>query len=564
MDPEEHPVHPLGSRARVLLVGVFGPYAQDDVYGSRIINPMELFHNQVTRVQHAFSFRAFHQTWGLMFLQVNLKAPVTLLDFPSEARFVEELKKQPYDVIGIGSITTNLLKVRRMCRLIRKHQPGATIVVGGHIANATDLRRFVPADHYVTGEGVRWMRRFLGEDENQPIRHPLIWTNVASRVLGLPLGDKHHGLEDATLIPGVGCPMGCNFCSTSALFGGKGKSIDFYQTGAELFEVMCDLEKHLDAKGFFVMDENFLLNKRRALELLDLMERHGKPWYLKVFSSVDVLRKWTPDQLVALGVAWIWMGLEGENAQYRKLAGTDTRQLVRSLQEHGIRILGSSIIGLENHTPENIDEVIDYAVSHDADMHQFMLYTPIPGTPFYDDMQAKGLLTSYSDIQAGDIHGQRLFNYRHQHITDGAETRFLQRAFDRDFQVNGPSIVRIARTLLRGWKRHKDDPNARIRARFAYEADNLPVRYAAAVWAARERYRADPHRHRIISEVLEALYAEFGRKARRSAPVLGRHLYHSLCCEEQRLQNGWTYEPPTFYITNSEHGPEGATHVVGV
>lgn len=41
--------HPLGSQANVLLTSVFGPYAQDDEYGSRAINPMELYHNQVTR-----------------------------------------------------------------------------------------------------------------------------------------------------------------------------------------------------------------------------------------------------------------------------------------------------------------------------------------------------------------------------------------------------------------------------------------------------------------------------------------------------------------------------------
>ena len=43
--------HPLAGRARVLLTSVFGPYAQDDQYGSRLINPMELYHNQVTRVR---------------------------------------------------------------------------------------------------------------------------------------------------------------------------------------------------------------------------------------------------------------------------------------------------------------------------------------------------------------------------------------------------------------------------------------------------------------------------------------------------------------------------------
>ena len=88
----DHPVHPLGSQSRVLLASVFGPYAQDDQYGSRVINPMELYHNQVTRVQHAFSFRSFFRSWGLMLIQVNLKAPCTLLDFPSQERFIEEIK----------------------------------------------------------------------------------------------------------------------------------------------------------------------------------------------------------------------------------------------------------------------------------------------------------------------------------------------------------------------------------------------------------------------------------------------------------------------------------------
>ena len=47
--------HPKGVRARVLLSSVFGPYAQDDEFGSRTINPMELYHNQVTKAQGSFS-----------------------------------------------------------------------------------------------------------------------------------------------------------------------------------------------------------------------------------------------------------------------------------------------------------------------------------------------------------------------------------------------------------------------------------------------------------------------------------------------------------------------------
>jgi hypothetical protein len=544
-------------------MSVFGPYAQDDQYGSRLLNPMELYHNQVTRVQHAFSFRSFIRSWGLMLIQVNLKAPCTLLDFPSEERFVEELKAREYDVIGISSIIPNLIKVRRMCRLVRKYQPDAVIVVGGHIANTPDLKKWVDADHVVKGEGVRWMRRFLGEDESQPIRHPRTISNIAPRIIGVPLS-RHPGVEEATLIPSVGCPMGCNFCSTSAMFGGKGKCIEFYHTGDEVFDIMCALEADLHVQSFFIMDENFLVNRQRALRLLELMEKHGKPWSLKVFGSVNVLQRYTMEQLVALGVDWVWVGLEGKDSRYGKLAGTDTMELVRSLQSHGIRVLGSSIIGIEEHAPENIDEVIDHAVRHNTDLHQFMLYTPIIGTPLYAEQQAKGTLLGASEFHLADIHGQLKFNFRHSHITDGREGEFILRAFDRDFALNGPSVVRIIRTLLQGWKRYKNHPNARIRARFAYQAANLPVKYAGALWAARRRYRRDPHSEQLISRVLAEVYAEFGWKARLAAPVVGRYLYHTLCREERRLQNGWTYEPPTFFETNSADGPKEATRVEGI
>ena len=47
---------------RVLLTSVFKPFAVDDEFGSRAINPAELYHNQVTREQGPFSLRVFHRT----------------------------------------------------------------------------------------------------------------------------------------------------------------------------------------------------------------------------------------------------------------------------------------------------------------------------------------------------------------------------------------------------------------------------------------------------------------------------------------------------------------------
>ena len=542
-------VHASGSRARVLLTSVFGPYAQDDEYGSRVLNPMELYHNQVTRVQGPFSLRMFHRSWGLMLIQANVQAPCTVLDFPTLDRFVEEIRNHRYDVVGISSIIPNVLKVKKMCELVRQYQPDATIVVGGHIANVPDLDERIDADRIVKGEGVRWFRGFLGEDQDRPLCHPIIKSGIGTRNLGVTPKVKPDAVA-AALIPSVGCPMGCNFCSTSAMFGGKGKFVNFYDTGDELFDVMCQLEKSMQIQSFFVMDENFLLHRRRALRMLELMERHDKSWALYVFSSANVLRSYSVDQLVSMGISWVWMGLEGKDSRYTKLHGTDAFALVRELQSHGIRVLGSTIIGLEEHTPENIDEAIDYAARYDTDFHQFMLYTPIPGTPLHVELSSQGRMKDESEYHVGDIHGQLILNYRHPHIPEGEEAEMMVRAFQRDFEVNGPSIARIVRTTLAGWKRHKDHPDPRIRRRFAWESKELATTFSAVLWAMKRYYRRNPRMRVKMGRILGDLYQEFGWKSRLSAALAGPYVLWKTRQEERRLAQGWTYEPPTFYETN--------------
>jgi hypothetical protein len=125
-------LHPKGSRARVLLSSVFGPYAQDDEFGSRSLNPMELYHNQVTKAQGSFSLRRFHRSWGILMIQENISAPCAVLDFPTREAFARELQANNYDIVGISSIIVNVGKAREMCRMIRELSPCSTIVVGGH------------------------------------------------------------------------------------------------------------------------------------------------------------------------------------------------------------------------------------------------------------------------------------------------------------------------------------------------------------------------------------------------------------------------------------------------
>ena len=265
-----------------------------------------------------------------MMIQKNISAPCSVLDFPTREAFARELTTNHYDIVGLSAIIVNVLKLQEMCRMVRELSPASVILVGGHVAAIPGLEAMIDADHIVRGEGISWMRRYLGEDEHAPVRHPAIVSGLQARIMGMRLPDRKGGTA-ATIIPSVGCPMGCNFCTTSAFFGGKGKFVNFFETGDELFDVMCGIESELKVHSFFVMDENFLLHRTRAMRLLERMKHAGKSWELSVFASANAIRKYTMQELVALGISWVWMGLESPRSSYNKL---QTAEVLRPLRIH--------------------------------------------------------------------------------------------------------------------------------------------------------------------------------------------------------------------------------------
>jgi hypothetical protein len=173
-----------------------------------------------------------------------------------------------------------------------------------------------------------------------------------------------------------------------------------------------------------------------------------------------------------------------------------------------------------------------------------MLYTPVPGTPLHQQMSEQGRMLK--DVDFADVHGQFKFNFKHAAISREDSKRFLDWAFWRDFEVNGPSLYRISRTLLAGFKRYKDFPNARVRERFSREMHRLNGVYSSALWAMEREFRKVDGR---VSEQIRALRNEFKKESgivsRWLPAVLGPTLLWTTRREERRLAQGKTYEPPT-------------------
>lgn len=80
------------------------------------------------------------------------------------------------------------------------------------------------------------------------------------------------------------------------------------------------------------------------------------------------------DNLVRLGVNLVWIGVESQSGpQFAKNVGIDFPALIQRLREHGIGVLTSGILCIEHHTPQNMQEDIDYLISLKPDLIQFML-----------------------------------------------------------------------------------------------------------------------------------------------------------------------------------------------
>jgi hypothetical protein len=174
-----------------------------------------------------------------------------------------------------------------------------------------------------------------------------------------------------------------------------------------------------------------------------------------------------------------------------------------------------------------------------------MLYTPVPGTPLFQQMSEQGRMLG--DVDLADIHGQDQFNFQHAAISRADSKHFLDMAFARDFERNGPSLYRMCRTMLQGWRRYREDPDQRVRERFTHDAAKLRTAYNAALWAMEKHLKSVNHE---ISGEIRALRLEiekeFGALASAASRLGGPLLLWASRREEQRLASGWTYEPPTF------------------
>jgi radical SAM superfamily enzyme YgiQ (UPF0313 family) len=475
---------------RLLLCGVFKPFGVKDETTEPLCS-MELLNNQVTREQGIHSPRSNNPSFALYLMAENLHIPVTVLDFPSWEEFTKEIDSEAYTHVGISFISPNIAKAGRMAAYVRSRSPRTQIILGGHGTAIPELREIVDCDEICHGEGVAWLRKYFGEDADQPISHPVVPSSINAFIYGSPIMGKA-----GIIIPGVGCQNSCRFCCTSHKFDRQ--YIPFLRTGSDIFMACRKSEEKLGVDDFGLMDENFCKDPYRARKLLEEMEKHGKPYTFSTFSSAETITKLGVDFLVRLGVNFLWIGVESKADLFEKTKGIDLHDLIANLQSHGVTVLASAILFLEHHDKETIHEEIDWAIGLESDLLQFMELGPNPGTRLYQEYEAAGKIIP--GIPWTRKHGQDEIWFRHPHFTLPETASYLRDAFVKKYLTHGPGVLNMAMTAIKGYLRLKAEIAEREQSGLTWDSNTL--QYVSGRHPAPDAFM----RHRLNSMRRHALH----------------------------------------------------------
>jgi radical SAM superfamily enzyme YgiQ (UPF0313 family) len=192
-----------------------------------------------------------------------------------------------------------------------------------------------------------------------------------------------------------GCPFACTYCCSSRTLGKRYRARSPENVVREI-RLLCETYhlKHIE-----LVDDIFTLDQKRAVRFSELMtaERLDVRWIAS--SRVDTISRGAMQAMSKAGLEMLYFGVESGSQRVLDLMkkGTSTKQAQSAFslaRSAGVKTAGSFILGYPGETLSEMWQTIRFARTLDPEYAQFCILTPYPGTPIYDDLKGKGLLTT--------------------------------------------------------------------------------------------------------------------------------------------------------------------------
>ena len=191
----------------------------------------------------------------------------------------------------------------------------------------------------------------------------------------------------ATVLTDYGCPWPCTFCVISTL-GHSTRPVE---------DVLEEVDALIESgtTELFVADQTFGVRRERALELARAFAERDLSW--TAFTRPDLADDELLNAMRAGGCHTLIMGVESADdavleACKKGYASDSVRGAFARARSHGLRTVGTFVVGLPDETEGSLERTLDLALSLDLDFMSLNVAVPRFGTPFRADVVASGMV----------------------------------------------------------------------------------------------------------------------------------------------------------------------------
>jgi radical SAM superfamily enzyme YgiQ (UPF0313 family) len=314
------------------------------------------------------------------------------------------------DLVMVGGMEVQ--KAGMVDILARSRGLGVRTMVGGPYASSEPERMLTLADHVVVGEPDEVFGEIAAALEAGTAKRlyevtdkPDVTCTPIPRFDLLKLGSY----ASMSIQFSRGCPFQCEFCDIIILYGRKPRTKHPQQVTAEL-DALLSLGW---MKQVFIVDDNFIGNHARALELCVELEKwqhaHGSPVMFYTEASMDLARKTAlVEAMVKANFFYVFLGIESpskeslqETKKFQNLA-VDPVNCIDILHEKGLWVTGGFIVGFDSDTDDIFERQIEFIERTAIPWALLNSLHAMPRTALYERMQKEGRLLVESEHSSGD------------------------------------------------------------------------------------------------------------------------------------------------------------------
>jgi radical SAM superfamily enzyme YgiQ (UPF0313 family) len=300
---------------------------------------------------------------------------------------------------------------------------GRRTVVGGPIASSLPAEE-LKADHIVIGEAESLIAD-LARDLEQGTAKPLYQAAEKPEMDLSPLPDlsliKMNRYSTMTVQYSRGCPFNCEFCDIIEIYGRRPRTKAIAQVLAELDQLYAAGWR----EAVFIVDDNFIGNKKRAKELCAaLAEWRGQHKTSFDFLTEASLNLADDPELMQLmkdaGFISVFLGIETPDESglisANKLQNTRRSLLdsVELIQSYGMQVMGGFILGFDTDKDDIFDRMVDFIQKSGIPIAMVGLLQAMPGTQLFRRLWREGRIV---DMDAGNNTGDHLNFLPHMDAT---------------------------------------------------------------------------------------------------------------------------------------------------